>query len=103
MAAVFSAGTAAPCSAADTVPVYDATQLALDRYAVVKRLGVQNWRSAFGIKGYAELAAAQQSVLEEAKLAGADGVINLTCFDQTDAIFNPAGYYCYGNAIKLRN
>ena len=45
-----------------------------------------------------QVAFARYSVI---KRVGADGVINLTCFDQTDRIFNPAGYFCYGNAIRL--
>jgi hypothetical protein len=98
------AGLASPAAAVEQggVPVYDATQVAFDRYVVVKRVGIDDWRSAFRIKGHADLAAATQAVLNEAAQAGADGVTNLTCFDQTDALFNPAGYFCYGNAIRLK-
>lgn len=90
--------------AADAVApmVYDATQLAFDRYVLVKRVGIDGWRSAFNIPGHPDLASATQAVLSEAAQVGADGVINLTCFDQTDAVFKPAGYYCYGNAIRLK-
>ena len=90
--------------AADAVApaVYDATQLAFDRYVLVKRVGIDGWRAAFNIPGHPDLASATQAVLSEAAQAGADGVINLTCFDQTDAVFKPAGYYCYGNAIRLK-
>ena len=101
-ASILAIGAAAPSWGADVVPVYDSTQLALGRYTVVKRLGVEDWRSSFRIRGYADLSAAQQSLVNEAARAGADGIINLTCFDQTDALFKPAGYYCYGNAIKVR-
>jgi hypothetical protein len=82
--------------------VYDATQLAFERYVVVKRVGIDDWRSAFRISGHPDLASAQQAVLSEAARAGADGVVNLTCFDQTDAVFKPAGFFCYGNAIRLK-
>jgi hypothetical protein len=41
--------------------------------------------------------------VNDAARRGADGVINMTCFDQTDRIFHRAGYYCYGNAIKIKN
>ena len=82
--------------------VYDATQLAFDRYVLVKRIGIDGWRSAFNIPGHADLASAQQAVLTEAARVGANGVINLTCFDQTDAFFKPAGYFCYGAAIRLK-
>lgn len=89
----------APVSA---VPVYDSTQIALDRYSVVKRIGIDDWRSAFRIDGHGDLESARRAVVNEAGRVGADGVINLTCFDQTDRIFNPAGYFCYGNAIRLK-
>ncbi len=102
--AAVSPGIAGATAAAEqgTVPVYDATQVAFDRYVVVKRVGIDDWRSAFRIKGHPDLAAATQAVLNEATRAGADAVINLTCFDKTDALFNPAGYFCYGNAIRLK-
>ena len=96
----------AQASSAETsrvVPVYDATQLAIDRYTVIARLGVQDRESAIRIRGHRDLESAQHALVSDAARRGADGVINLTCFDQTDRIFNPAGYYCYGNAIKLRN
>jgi uncharacterized protein YbjQ (UPF0145 family) len=84
------------------VPIYDSTQLALDRYTVVKRIGVQDWQSAFSIRGHGSPEAARQALVNEAARLGADGLINLTCFDQTDGIFRQQGYFCYGNAIKVR-
>jgi hypothetical protein len=97
--------TGAPQSshAADAVPVYDSTEIALDRYTVVKRLGVEDWRSAFRIPSYGDEESARRALLVEAARVRADGVINLHCLSKTDRIFNPSGYYCYGNAIKLKN
>ena len=88
---------------AQAVPIYDATQIPFDRYTVMKRIWVENWRSAFWIPGHRDEAAAQHALLSEAGRLGADGVINLKCLDQTDSLFKRQGYYCYGNAIKLRN
>jgi hypothetical protein len=103
VAASASLAGAAPAQAAsDLVIIYDSTQIALDRYAVVKRIGVQDWESAFRIRGHASLAAARQALVNEAARVGAHGLINLTCFDQTDGIFNPAGHFCYGNAIRIK-
>jgi hypothetical protein len=85
-----------------TVPIYDSTQIALDRYTVVRRIGITGWESAFRIRGHADVESAQRALLAEAARAGADGVINLICFDKTDRIFKPAGYFCYGNAIRIR-
>lgn len=94
---------AAQSVSTDPVPVYDSTAIALDHYTVVRRLGIDSWRSAFEIPGHRDEAGARRAVLSEAARVGADGVINLHCLSQTDAIFNPSGYYCYGNAIRLRN
>jgi hypothetical protein len=87
----------------DGVAVYDATELALYRYTVVKRIWVEDWKSAFSVGGEPDEARARDAVMEEAARVGADGVINLKCLGQTDRLSKPAGYYCYGNAIKLRN
>ena len=93
-----SAAQAAPQS----VQVYDSTQIALDSYTVLKRMGVSDWKSAFRMGGYNDEAAARDALLAQAAQVGADGVVNLHCLSQTDRVFNPAGYYCYGNAIKLK-
>lgn len=89
--------------AAAPVPVYDATQLPFDRYTVVRRLSVESRESAYRIRGHRDLASARAALASEAARIGADGVLNVTCFDQTDWLFNPAGYVCYGNAIRIKN
>jgi uncharacterized protein YbjQ (UPF0145 family) len=91
-------------SAAQTrpgVPIYDATQIALDRYTVVKRLGVQGWRSGYFIESYRDAQTAAEALLQEAARLGADGLINLYCLNRSDRLSGD-GYYCYGNAIKLK-
>ena len=100
LAAIPAAYAQAP---AEPVTVYDATQIPLDSYVVLKRLWVEGWRSAFYIRAYPDEASARQALLSEAARLGADGVINLHCLGQSDAIFYPSGYYCYGNAIRLKN
>ena len=85
------------------VPVYDPTQLAFNSYVVVERIGIETWRSAFGIPGHATEDAARNAVLARAAQVGAGGVTNLRCMSQTDGIFRPSGYYCYANAIRLKS
>ena len=99
--AVFAGGSEGS-AAADGVPVYDATQVAFDGYVIIKRIGIEDWRSAFRLRGHADLATARQAIVNEAARLGADAVTNLTCFDQTDALFKPLGYFCYGNAIRAK-
>ena len=93
-----AAATAAPAS----VTIYDTTQLALGSYTVVERIGIDTWRSAFGIPGHATEDAARNAVVARAADVGADGIVNLKCMSQTDAFFKSAGYYCYANAIRLK-
>jgi hypothetical protein len=102
ISAAFAAGAFAAPSA-DRLAVYDATQLAHGSYVVVERIGIDTWKSAFGIGGYRDEPSARNAVLAQAARAGADGVINLHCLGQTDGMFNSSGYYCYGNAIRLTN
>jgi hypothetical protein len=98
-AILFSATSAAQERRA--VPVYDSTQVALDRYTVIKRLGVQGWRSGYYIPSYDDATAAAEALLAEAAGLGADGLVNLYCLDRSDRLKGD-GYYCYGNAIKLK-
>lgn len=95
-------GAAPVYAATQRITVYDSTQLALHRYTVVKRIGLEDWESAFRIRGHQSLAAARQALVKEAARIGADGLINLTCFDRTDGIFKQQGYFCYGNAIRVK-
>ena len=102
-AVVAFGGVAASAFAAPAaVPIYDPTQLALDGYVVVERVGIHGWRSAFGIPGHATEQAAVDAVLVRAAQVGAQGVTNLKCMSQTDALYKPSGYYCYANAIRLK-
>ncbi len=103
VAAAVALVTSAASAQSSGVPIYDATQLAHDRYTIVARLGIEDWASAFRIKGYGDLETAKRAIVNDAARRGADGVINLACFGQTDRIFKPAGYYCYGNAIRIKN
>ena len=92
---------AAPSLAAEAkaIRVYDATQLTLDRYTVLKRIWTQTWRSAFWVPSYDERADAVSALTSRAADEGADGVINLHCLNDTSW---GGGYFCYGLAIKLK-
>jgi hypothetical protein len=101
-ATMLAAASAAYAAGGGTVPIYDATEVAFGRYVVVKRIGVGDWRSALGIGAHASLDAAKEAVLNEAARIGADGIVNLTCFDQSDRVFDPTGYFCYANAVRVK-
>jgi uncharacterized protein YbjQ (UPF0145 family) len=93
---------AGPAPAADAagIKVFDATQLTLDRYTVLKRIWTQSWRSAFWVPEDDKVEDAIAALISKAADEGADAVIDLHC------LFDPggltSGYFCYGLAIKLK-
>ena len=87
--------------AAPRVPIYDSTQIALDRYTVVKRLGVQGWRSGYYVPSFPEVEIAVEALMGEAASLDADGLVNVYCLGRSDRL-KGEGYYCYGNAIKVK-
>lgn len=93
--------TASLALGADAAPVkvFDATQLTQDRYTVVTRIWTQSWRSAFWVPTHGEMADAIKALTSKAANAGADGVVNLHCLNDTGWF---GGYFCYGLAIKLK-
>jgi uncharacterized protein YbjQ (UPF0145 family) len=102
--AVSSTGVLAQAPAeAAPVRVYDATQITPDRYTVIRRVWVESWRSAFFVPVSRNAGDAITALVSEAGRVGADGVVNLHCLEGSDGLFPVHGYYCYGNAIKLKN
>ena len=101
----FVLGAPAAASAQDRGPepaeirVYDASELTLDRYTVVRRLWAGTWRASFWVPTSRERADAIEAIKSAAANAGADGVINLHCL--TDAYWADE-YFCYALAIKLK-
>ena len=87
---------------AATIRVYDATELAMARYTVIKRLWVESWQSIFDIPTHDTAAAATQALADAATALGADGVVNLSCIPSSSSLLSRAGYRCYGNAIRLK-
>jgi uncharacterized protein YbjQ (UPF0145 family) len=81
------------------VRIYDAAELTLDRYTVLKRIWAGTWRASFWVPNHVELADAIEALRERAADAGADGVVNLHCL--SDAGWG-GRYFCYGLAIKLK-
>jgi hypothetical protein len=84
------------------VRVYDATELAMGRYSVIKRLWVESWQSAFEIRTHATAAAGTKALIDAAAALGADGVVDLTCIPSSSSLLSKPGYRCYGNAIRLK-
>jgi hypothetical protein len=93
-------GGSAVAADAEQVKVFDATELPLARYTVVKRIWTQTWRSAFWVSNYDEASDAIAALTEKAADEGANGVINLHCLNDTGGW--GSGYFCYGLAIKLK-
>lgn len=83
------------------VRVYDATQLDMAHYTIVKRLWVESRRSAFEIRTYPTAAAGTQALADAAKSLGADGLVNVSCIPSR-SILSGTGYRCYGNAVRVK-
>jgi hypothetical protein len=82
------------------VKVFEATELPLHRYTVVKRIWTQTWRSAFWVSNYDEASDAIAALTSKAADEGANGVINLHCLNDTHGW--GGGYFCYGLAIRMK-
>ena len=93
---------AASARSADLTPirVFDAGELTLDRYTVVQRIWTGTWRSAFWVAAHDDAAKAIAALTSKAADAGADGVVNLHCLNDTTGW--GGGYFCYGLAIRLK-
>ena len=75
------------------VPIYDSTQIAFDRYTVVKRIGGRGLEFGCSASRGTPTRSAQAALLNEAAPLGADGVINLHCLGQTDGDFQSGGVF----------
>ena len=93
---------AAGALAAEPAPVriFDAGELTLERYTIVKRLWTGSLRASFWVPEHTDAAAAISAMTDEAQSLGADGIINLHCLN--DASGWGAGYFCYGLAVKRK-
>jgi len=91
--------TAQDRAGAPAIRVYDATELALQRYTVVKRLWAGTWRSSFWVSSYDDAPAALKALTEKAADLEADGVTNVHCVSEAAG---EGGFFCYGLAIKLK-
>ena len=84
---------------APAVRIYDATELALHRYTVIKRLWAGTWRASFWVPSHDDLPAALKALTDKAADLKADGVTNIHCISEAGG---KRGFFCYGLAIKLK-
>ena len=102
-ACVLLATIAGPVTAAESAAplrVFDAGELTLNRYDVIKRLWTGALRASFWIPSYDDAGTAISALTSEARSLGADGVVNLHCLNDRGGW--GGGYTCYGLAIKLK-
>ncbi|HSQ04002.1 MAG TPA: hypothetical protein VLN59_08205 [Burkholderiales bacterium] len=102
LAVPLDVASAQSSTGATAVRVYDATQLAMADYSIIKRIWVEYWRSAFDIPARPTADAATQELIAEAAALRADGVVNLTCVPSSSSFMSRTGYRCYGDAIRLK-
>jgi hypothetical protein len=90
---------------ADEVTVYKARELANDQYEVVSHLWVDSWRTAFSTPTYPSDDEAVAALRTEAARLGADGLVNVACFDAGGSLWfrsDKPTLLCYANAIRVR-
>ena len=83
------------------IRVFDATELSMNQYTVIRRIWADHWRSAFDVPKFADAGDAVQSLVAEASKAGADGLIDVHCLNARRGQ-GPDAFFCQGNAIRLK-
>lgn len=84
---------------APPIRIYEASELSLASYTVVKRIWTGTWWTSFLVPTHVDMASAIEALKARAADAGADGVTNLFCL--SEAPWDDR-YFCYGLAIKLK-
>jgi hypothetical protein len=82
--------------------VYSHGELPLSNYSIIKRLWINMPESAFYVRTQPDSGMAISALVTEATRIGADGVVNLYCLKGGQITAQSSGWYCYGNAIKLK-
>jgi len=91
---------------ADEVRVYKARELANNQYEVISHLWVDSWRTAFSTPTYPSDDEAVAALQAEAARLGADGLVNVACFDAGGSLWfrsDKPTLLCYANAIRARS
>jgi hypothetical protein len=84
---------------APPIRIYEASELSLASYTVVKRIWTGTWWASFAVPTHVDMASAIEALKARAADAGANGVTNLFCL--SDAPWGDR-HFCYGLAIKLK-
>src|SRR5262245_38705761 len=81
------------------IRIYEAAELSLADYSVVKRIWTGTWYASFMVPTHTDVASAIEALRKKAADAGANAVVNVHCL--SDAPWDDR-YFCYGLAIKLK-
>jgi len=87
------------------IKVYQARELSNDQYEVVSHIWVDSWRTAFWTPSYPSEDDAIASLRTEAARLGADGLVNVACFDAGGSTWfrnDKPTLQCFANAIRVR-
>src|SRR5687767_4373998 len=90
---------------ADQVKVYGPNQLLETQYEHVRYVWMDSWRTAFWLPSASSDADAIASLQAEAARLGANGLINVSCADQSHDMWlrrRQSSILCYGHAIRVR-
>ena len=84
--------------------VYAFGEIGIGGYEVVSRLWADSWRSAFRLASVPTREQAMAALQAEASRRGADGLLNVSCFDQSPGRLtsrDEPAYLCSGVAIRV--
>lgn len=102
--ALLSACASRPATAPvppEQVRMHESVTSAPPRYEVVRRIWVEERRSAFTVPTYASLEEGRDDIRRQAASLGANGVINFGCYRMPGKSGNGTRLACNGTAVRF--
>lgn len=85
----------------EQVRMHESVTSAPPRYEVVRRIWVEERRSAFTVPTYASIDEGRDDIRRQAARLGANGVINFGCYRMPGARGDGARLACNGTAVRF--
>jgi hypothetical protein len=89
---------------ADKVTIHESVTSAPPHFTIIKRVWVEDWRSAFFVPTYRSQEEAAAAFRRHAASLGGDGVINFGCYNRVISPNPPPGspLSCNGTIVRFR-
>jgi hypothetical protein len=86
---------------ASEVKIYQTTDLLQSQYTLVQHVWIDSWRSNITYPTFKSEADGVDAMKRAASDAGANGLINVICFDTRSKASQNLSLNCYGDAIRV--